>query len=123
MNTQLALPDTRSMKAQSPQQLMEAALAWIEENYYGWTQVVHHARRDARDIGRVRVKSYIEELRYDARLAHYSGGPVKLPNAFSAAFSRILVAWYPELAAAVPVAHSKLDGVTIPPAPLWAKGL
>ena len=118
---QMELPDTRSMKAERPRTLMERALAWIEENYYGWTYIVVKARADARDRGRVRVKKYIEDLRDDTHLSRVAGSPVRLPNAYSAPFGRILAEWYPELAESVPLGHSKVDGLSIPPCPDWAR--
>lgn len=117
---QMQLPDTRSMKAERPRTLMEKALAWIEDNPFGWTYIVTQARFDARTRERVRVKKYIEDLRDAAGVSPASGSPVKLPNAFSAPFGRILAAWYPELDQHIPLASSKVDGVVIPPRPEWA---
>jgi hypothetical protein len=108
------------MKAQRPRDVMADALEWIEQNRFGWTTIVHRAGRDARTLGRVRIKKYIEDLRDDSRVDNRAGRPVKLPNAFSAPFGRILAAWYPELADAIPMQHSKVDGCVVPPRPEWS---
>ena len=113
---QLELPDTRSLKPQTPRQLLEDALRWIEENHGPWMRLVAYAKHDAEFGGRVRVKSYVEALRMHYDVEH-AQGPIKLPNALSAPFGRILAAWYPELAPYIPLAHSKLDGLTIPAKP------
>ena len=117
MMTQLQLPDTRSLEAQRPRDLMEDALVWIERNPEAWQRLVRLAHTDAERGGRVRVKSYIEFLRISPLVRHVTGSPVKLPNAYSAPFGRILRAWYPELAEFIPLAHSKTDGLVIPERP------
>lgn len=110
--TQLTL-DTRSLEPQKADELMEAAIVWIRENPEAWDYLVASARDDAQRFGRVRVKSSMELLRFASiRGVH---GPVKLPNAYSAAFTRILADWCPELAPFIPKATSKLDGCVIPP--------
>jgi hypothetical protein len=105
--------DTRSLKPIPADKLMTDTLAWIETNPEAWDALVGMAQRDALDFGRVRIKSYIESLRY--RDLGYATRTVKLPNAFSAAFSRILGEWHPELRHAIPMASSKLDGCVVPP--------
>lgn len=120
---QLTLPDTSRMEAQRPRDLLAEAVAWADTNYYAWVWLVHAARRDAANCGRVRVKHYVEELRFSPDVQRGTGSPVKLPNSYSAAFTRILAAWYPDLAPFIPKAHSKLDGAVVPPAPTWARQL
>lgn len=107
--------DTRSLEAQAPTELLEAALAWISANPKAWEFIVSAAQRDALDIGRVRVKWYLEALRYGN--VEWATESVKVPNALSAPFGRILVAWHPELKPFVPLAHSKTDGMSVPPRP------
>lgn len=121
--TQLTLPDTSRMEAQRPRDLMADAVAWIEDNRDAWRYIVSEARHDAATLRRVRVKSYIEVLRYCNRVTRPDGSPVKLPNAYSAPIGRLLAAWYPDLAHAVPLGHSKTDRCEIPPAPSWAVAL
>ena len=106
---------TRKLEPQSPRQLMEAALTWITVNPAAWSLFVEYAHQDAARYGIVRVKRYIEDIRMSPLVARPDKAGVKLPNAFSSAFSRILAAWYPELAPYIPTASSKLDGVVIPP--------
>ena len=92
---------------------MTAALAWIENNPGGWDYIVGAAQRDSLDFGRVRVKAYLETLRFMP-----SGNATrtyKLPNALSAAFTRILWEWHEELRPSIPRASSKLDGLVVPP--------
>ena len=103
---------------ESPQKLLLTALSWIDSNRAAWTMLVRWAHADAGSLGRVRVKRYMEDLRCSPLVASERG--VKLPNALSPAFGRILAAWYPAIAHAVPLASSKLDGMGIPPRPLWA---
>lgn len=122
---QLTIPRMSRLEATSPKQLMTAAVEWIENNRDGWAYVVAEARNDAELLGRVRVKHAMECLRYQR--PHIGGGkpsgPVKLPNALSAAFGRILAAWYPSIAPHIPLTRSKLDGVVVPPRPDWARSL
>lgn len=103
---------------ESPTKLLLATLAWIDSNRAAWTMLVRWAHQDAQQLGRVRVKRYLEDLRCSPLVA--SGRGVKLPNAMSASIGRILAAWYPGIANAIPTASSKLDGLTIPPRPVWA---
>lgn len=110
---QLAFPDPTTLD--SPRKLMEAALTWIEANPEAWDWIVKAAQRDAIELGRVRVKSYIETLRF--KPLPWATETIKLPNAFSAAFTRILAEWYPDLRNRIPRASSKLDGCAIPPRP------
>ena len=109
---QLALPVTER-RMESAEGLMLAALAWIETNDAAWHYNVMHARMDENKGGRVRIKRYMEAVR-DMRLIDATER-IKLPNAFSAAFTRILWEWEPELRHAIPRASSKLDGLVIPP--------
>lgn len=117
MNAQTALDFSRT-EPQSPRELMESALAWIDSNRAAWSLLVEYAFRDADRLGRVRVKRYIEDLRCSPLVWHETGA-VKLPNGYSSAFGRILAAWYPEVAPFVPLQSSKLDGCSIPPKPEW----
>lgn len=111
---QMTLPVSEH-RLESPEGLMAAALLWIDANPGGWDFIVGAAQRDALDFGRVRVKSYIESLRF------MPGGNAtrtyKLPNAFSPAFTRILWEWHEELRPSIPRASSKLDGLAIPGRP------
>jgi hypothetical protein len=107
--------DTRKLEPQSPRQLMESALTWITVNPAAWSLIVHTAHRDADRYGRVDVKLAISIVRRSPLCTRPDKAGVRLPNAFSSAFSRILAAWYPELAPYIPTASSKLDGVVIPP--------
>ena len=109
---QMSLP-VREERLESAEGLMAAALTWIAENDAAWHYIVMHARMDAKKGGRVRIKRYMEAVR-DMRLIDATER-IKLPNAFSAAFTRILWEWEPELRPAIPRASSKLDGVVIPP--------
>lgn len=111
---QLTFP-ARRLEPQSPRELMESALTWIAANPAAWSLLVEYAHQDAARLGRVRVKRYIEDLRCSPLVKSPDRGGVKLPNAYSAAFTRILAAWFPELAFAIPTAASKLDGVAVPP--------
>ena len=120
---QMMLPSMRRLEATSPKQLMTAALAWIEANYYAWTWIVRQARVDADLLGRVRVKRYIEEVRYSPDVVSVTKSPVKVANALSAPLGRILAAWYPSIAGSIPLTQSKLDGMTVPPCPDWARNL
>lgn len=112
--TQLSF-DKRRLEPQSPRELMEAALTWIHDNPEAWDLLVDYAMQDAARYGLVRVKRYIEDLRMSPLTTRPDKPGAKLPNAFSPAFGRILAAWYPEIANAIPTASSKLDGCTIPP--------
>ena len=112
MNKQLTL-DTRALKAQGPTELMEAALTWIEANPEAWQFIVAGAQHDALEIGRVRIKSQMEALRY--RKLAWATKPIKLPNSLSAPFGRILAEWHQEIAHAIPLNASKTDGMSIPP--------
>lgn len=124
MNAQLAF-DPRKLEPQSPRELMESALAWIDANRGAFRVFVELATQDAVRLGLVRVKYHLEGLRYSPLVQRI--GPVKFPNALSAAVGRILKAWYPELSGInpatkkpyIPLAPSKLDGVGIPPKPEW----
>lgn len=117
--TQLTLPDTRALKPTSSRDLMADALLWIGDNTYGWLRFAMRAIEDGRATGHVSVKRNIEDLR---RSPYVSGvGAIKLPNAYSAPFGRILRAWYPELAGCIPMHVSKVDGCAIPPCPEWAR--
>lgn len=118
MNAQLTLPDTRGMRPRRSGDLMVDALEWIDANRSAWMDIARAAHTDAVTIKRVRVKRYLEDMRVSPKVA--SAGPVKLPNAFSAPFGRILRAWYPDLAEYIPLGHSKTDGCSIPPRPTWA---
>lgn len=118
---QLTLADTRSLEAQRPRDLMGDALTWIDTNREAWEYLVRVARDDAHRIKRVRVKSYIEDLR--TRRLPYATRYIKLPNAFSAPLGRILASWYPDIAPYIPLKHSKTDGCAVPPCPAWARGL
>ena len=109
--------DARRITPQSPRQLLEAALAWIADNPAGWDYIVSDARIAATMHRPVRVKRSMEDLRDSVVIRRPDGSQVKLPNALSPAFSRILAAWHPELAEWIPTASSKLDGVAIPPRP------
>ena len=116
MMQQLAL-DTRNLEPQSPRELMEDAYLWVKANPLLWRrEFVDRAFADM--DGRVSVKRYIE----DARAAHHAvvridGQPFAIRNAFSPAFARMLRAWHPELAQAIPLAASVLDGVVVPRKP------
>lgn len=112
---QLTLPETRTLRPQKPKDLLQDALAWIAENPKAWDFIVGAAQRDALECGCVRVKSYIEFLRYTP--LPWATEVIKLPNAFSSAFGRILRAWHPELENYIPLQHSKLDGCAIPERP------
>ncbi len=114
MTGQLTLPVSEK-RMEAPEGLMLAALAWIDENPEAWRWITNAARLDAMECGRVFIKGYIESLRH--RPLPHGSRDFKIPNAFSAAFTRILRAWHPELEHAIPVNRSKLDGVTIPPRP------
>lgn len=100
------------VKAQSSADLMEAALTWIRENPKAWETIVVASHQDSKYVRRVRIKSYIEGIRGNS-MVNSSG--VKLRNAYSAPFGRILAAWYPELKAHIPLNRSKVDGCVIPP--------
>ena len=111
---QLALPVTER-RMESPEGLMQAALAWITENPEAWSAIVGAAQRDALDGGRVRVKLYAEYLRLRSDVSPATRR-VKFPNALTPAFGRVLRAWHPEIPAkCIPLKPSKLDGVVIPP--------
>lgn len=107
--------DTRRLEAQRPRDLMAEALAWIDENPKAWDWIVGAAQRDSLEIGTVRIKSYIEHLRYTP--LPWANDVIKLPNAYSAPFGRILVAWHPELEPFVKLTHSKVDGCVLPERP------
>jgi len=114
MTGQLALP-VSDKRLQSPEGLMTAALAWIDENPAAWSRLVRAAQDDAEECRAVFVKAYVEHLR---RQPVTNGSQsYKLPNAFSAAFTRILREWHPELAPYIKANRSKLDGMTIPGRP------
>ena len=117
MTGQMTLPVSEK-RMESPDGLLTAALTWIDENPEAWHYIVKSAQLDALEIGRIRVKSYVEFLRY--KPLPYTTKRIKLPNAFSAPLGRILAEWYPELAHAIPLNASKCDGLTIPPRPSWA---
>jgi len=118
---QLTLPDTRALE--SPRVLMESALTWIAENPDAWHWFVNAARLEADTYERVSVKGLMEGLR--RHRIPYATASVKLPNSYSAAFSRILRAWHGHetirgnvtLADCIPVSRSKLDGVSVAPRP------
>lgn len=112
MTGQLTLPVSEH-RLESPEGLMAAALTWIADNPEGWDFIVGAAQRDALDGIRVSPKLYIEMAR--RRSMKWASERVKLPNAFSPAFARILAAWYPELRPYIRLAPSKLDGCVIPP--------
>lgn len=108
---QLSFDDPRRMEPESAAGLMADALAWIDANPGAWKLLVEWAYRDAARYGRVRIKSYIEELRMSPMLNSPGNQPVKLKNALSAPFGRILRDRYPEIAPYVPIRSSKCDGV------------
>jgi hypothetical protein len=118
---QLTLPDTRGLKPRKSRDLLADALEWIDQNRAGWKYAVAYAHDDARNLGRVRIKKYIEDLRDEDGVHSVTGSVFKLPNAFSAPFGRILAAWYPDLADSIPMHHSKVDGCVVPPVPRWCK--
>ncbi len=119
---QMTFPDTRAMTPLASRDLMADALAWIDANKGAWRTLVRIAKTEALTIRRVRVKSYIEELRGMRGVDNPdTASPVKLPNAFSAPFGRILAAWYPDLTEYIPLHRSKADGCVIPPCPKWAR--
>jgi len=103
---------------ESPERLLTATLAWIDTNRAAWTMLVRWAHLDAETLRRVRVKRYLEDIRCSPLVE--SGRGIKVPNAMSASIGRILAAWYPHIANAIPTATSKLDGLIIPPRPVWA---
>jgi hypothetical protein len=123
MNDQLTIPRMSRLEATSPKRLMTDAVAWIDANLYAWVWIVRQARLDADLLGRVRVKRYIEEVRYSPDVVRVTNSPVKVANALSAPLGRILAAWYPSLASSIPLTHSKLDGMIVPPCPDWARNL
>ena len=109
--------DTRRITPQSPRQLLEAALAWIADNPLGWDVIVSDARIRVA-LGRpIRVKRSADDLRDSVTITRPDGSQVKVPNNLTAAWIRIMAAWYPELteAAKQVMKPSKLDGLTIPP--------
>jgi hypothetical protein len=112
---QMTLEELDLTKLAAPEALMAAAVAWIAENPSAWDFIVGAAQRDALETGRVRIKAYVEYLRFTP--IGQSTKQVKLANALSAPFGRILAAWEPQLAQYIPLNHSKLDGVVIPPKP------
>ena len=114
MTGQMTLP-VREQRLESPEGLMAAALTWIRENPDGWSFIVGAAQRDSLDNVPVSPKLYIEMLR--RRSVTWATDRVKLPNAFSPAFARILREWHPEVRPWLRLAPSKLDGVVIPPRP------
>lgn len=121
--TQLAL-DTRSLEPVKARDLMEEAIEWIAANRAGWAYIVAHTRADVLLGRRVAIKRYLEELRDDPTIAPgRDGETVKLKNALSAPFGRILAAWYPEMKPLVPLHQSKCDGCIVPPRPHWCDGL
>jgi len=95
-------------------QMLTKALQWIAANPRAWDRLVVMAADDAVTVKRVRIKAYIETLRMLPITEWPDSSPVKLPNAFSASFGRILRSWHPELAEFIPMAHSKVDGCVIP---------
>lgn len=101
------------LEAADARRMMTDAVEWIDENPLGWAFIVASARDDANRRGRVRIKRYIEDLRDDPSVVRQQG-PVKIQNALSAPFGRILAAWYPELAPCIPMHSSKTDGVVVP---------
>jgi hypothetical protein len=113
---QMTLP-VREERLESAEGTMSAALTWIANNDAAWNYIVMHARMDAnpRDgrPGRVRVKAYLEAVRQMRTM--YATERIKVPNSFSAAFTRILWEWEPDLRNAIPRASSKLDGLVVPP--------
>jgi hypothetical protein len=109
---QLTLP-VPEKRMESAEGTMLTALAWIDANPEAWDRIVGGAQRDSLEFGRVRVKSYIEHLRF-TRIGSATT-TYKLPNGFSAAFTRILWEWHPELRPSIPRASSKLDGLVVPP--------
>jgi len=117
MTEQLTIPFP-PLEAQGARRMMETALSWIEDNREGWRYIVDSARYDVDKHRRTRIKRYIEDLRDDVAVRHQSG-PVKLQNALSAPFGRILAAWHPELAEYIPMHASKTDGIVIPARPRW----
>lgn len=123
MTGQMTLPDTSRLKPESARDTMVEAIQWIDENRRGWAFFVERCRADARSGRTVRVKKHIEELRDADFVTRPDGSPFKVKNAFSAAFGRILVAWYPSLEASVPLASSKMNGTVIPMCPEWAMWL
>jgi len=112
---QLAFDDPRRMTADGSGDLMADALAWIEDNPGAWKLMVEWAYRDASRYGTVRIKAYVEELRLSPLVRRPTGQPVKLKNALSAPFGRIMRDRYPELAPYIPIRASKCDGTVIPP--------
>ncbi len=103
---------TERLEQQTAVELMDAALSFIAKNPEAWDWLVEMAEEDAQRIGRIRIKRYIEDMR--VMRFPWDTSVVKIPNAYSAPFGRIIRAWYPELAAFVPVAVSKCDGCVIP---------
>lgn len=109
---QLTLPDTRALE--SPHGLMESVLAWIADNPDAWQWYVNAARLEADTFLRVSVKGLMEDRRRRGE---------RIPNGYSPAIARLLRAWHGHepirgnvtLADCIPIAASKLDGVTIPP--------
>ena len=113
---QTAFP-TRAMEPQAPNELIEECVHWIEANMAAWlTGFVARAAKDARSRGRVRVKKYAEDVR-DSSLIGPDGKPVKLPNAYTPIFGRLLREWHPELADFIPLNSSKFDGCVFPARP------
>jgi len=108
---QLSFDDPRRMEPESAAGLMADALAWIAANPGLWQLLVEWAYRDAARYERVYVKSYIEELRKSPMLNRPGNQPVKLKNALSAPFGRILRDSYPDIREYVPIRSSKCDGV------------
>jgi hypothetical protein len=104
---------TYATRAQSPADLMEGSIRWIGEHPEAWDAMVI-VSQDAHVNGkRINIKGYIEYIRSSSVYSEFGG--IKLRNAYSAPFGRILAAWYPELEGSIPMARSKVDGCIIPP--------
>ena len=115
--TQLTL-DTRTLEPETARQLMEGALVWIDANRLAWQRLfVDRALADSGAGRRVNVKRYIEDARESRMFMTPTGSPLKLKNAWSAPFGRLIAAWHPSTAPHITLHASKVDGSVLPPRP------